>query len=286
MTDSQELYPNPSSQAVSSTGDAQEDTDFISAEAKASQQPPKRNYYVPPADDFIPIIKKAFAENNLTAVEGQYKKLAEYISWLLTINKGFNLTAICDPIEAVYKHLCDSAKVVRHIKVSSNLIDVGSGAGLPALPIAILRPDVTVTALDSTAKKTRFIIETAVRLGLKNVRVLTGRAEDFGRDAEFRGAFDIVTARAVARLNILSEICMPFIKKGGYFLALKSRLTPEEVPEAHRAVTALGGKVEEIDMFSLIGIEDAERSVVRIRKTASTPERYPRQYTVISKKPL
>ncbi len=266
-----------------------EEIDFITADqviGNADGRQIKRNYQVPSVEEFVPIIEKAFEENMLSATASQTELLARYIAWLLSVNRVFNLTAICDPVEAVYKHLCDSAKVVDHIKVGSNLIDVGSGAGLPAFPIAILRPDVTVTALDSTAKKTRFIFDTTTRLGLKNVRVLTGRAEELGRDERFRGYFDTVTARAVARLNVLAEICMPFIKKGGNFLALKSRLTPEEVPEAHRAVTALGGKVEEIDSFNLIGVSDAERSIVRIRKTASTPARYPRVYSVISSNPL
>ena len=247
---------------------------------------PNRNYTIPPITELTEMVSSAFAENGLKASDTQYGLLAKYLEYMLTVNKTLNLTAIREPSEAVYKHLCDSAMTVSHIPNGSNLIDVGSGAGLPAVPIAILRPDVSVTALDSTAKKINFIADTARILNLDNLNVKVGRAEELGHDLSYRGKFDVVTARAVARLNILAEICMPFLKKGGKFLSLKSRLTDEEITEAHRAITALGGKVESADRFTLRGIEDAERSVISILKTASTPERYPRVYTLISSKPL
>lgn len=235
-------------------------------------------------------LREGLAKNELTATDQQITLLHQYLTELLRVNTEMNLTAVREPRDAIVKHIVDSAKVTPYIPANATLLDVGSGAGLPAFPIAILRPDVTVTTLDSTRKKSDFIAQTAEKLNLPNLTARYGRAETLGHDEALRGRFSTVTARAVARLNLLCELCMPFLKKGdGTFLAMKSRLTEEETQEARRAITALGGKLDSVKYFTLTPLnadEPLDRSVVIIRKTASTPARYPRPYAQMVKAPL
>jgi len=162
----------------------------------------------------------------------------------------------------------------------------GCGGGFPTLPIAITRRDISVTALDSTAKKLAFVEQAADALGLANVNILPRRAEDAAAD-DCREMFDVVTARAVARLNVLSELCLPFLKVGGYFIAMKAALADEELDEASRAITTLGGKLVRVDSPELVfSGERMSRSNIIVQKKSHTPQIYPRNYSQITKKPL
>ena len=206
---------------------------------------------------------------------------------MLEVNKSLNLTAIKDEDGVILKHLVDSSACVPYIPTGATICDVGCGGGFPTLVIGVLRGDVSILGVDSVTKKVNYVSSTATLLGLNNVSVSNARAEEMGQDKDQRETFDVVTARAVGRLNLICELCLPLVKVGGCFLAMKSLSTKEELDEAERAIALLGGKVEEIKEYSLSnGQEAIERTIVVIRKIKNTPLQYPRNNSQIAKKPL
>ena len=206
-------------------------------------------------------------------------------SHMLEKNKVLNLTAIRDEEGVILKHFVDSVAVLPFINGTS-LADIGCGGGFPSLPIAILRPDISVLSVDSVSKKVAYVEDTAKYLSLSNVKTSSCRAEDLGK-SELREAFDTVTARAVGRLNLLCELCIPLTRVGGVFLAMKSQTTKEELDEAKSAISLLGGEVEKIVSYTITnGSEEFSRTIVVIRKIKKTPDKYPRNNSQISKKPL
>ncbi len=231
-------------------------------------------------------IKTALKENGVIVNNPQAKLLSDYLTELLETNKTTNLTAIKDPDEAIIKHIADCAVCINDIPKGADLLDIGSGAGLPAFPFAILRPDISVTALDSTGKKIEFIRSTAEKLGIKNLKTVSARAETLANNRSYRQRYTVVSARAVARLNVLSELCLPFLKVGGVFLSMKSRLADEELSEALSGIGTLGGKPREVKKFTLVGGEGDERCLIIIDKRRDTPPQFPRAYARISSKPL
>ena len=232
-------------------------------------------------------IKAVLEKNGVNVNRPQSQLLSEYLNELLTVNQVTNLTAIKDPDEAIVKHIADCAICVSHIPQGADLLDVGSGAGLPAFPFAILRPDISVTALDSTGKKADFINSTAQKLGLKNLKAVCQRAEVLANNKSYRERYTVVSARAVARLNQLSELCLPFVKVGGIFISMKSRLADEELSEALSGIGTLGGKPRgETKLTLLGGEEELERCLIVIDKRSHTPPQFPRAYARILSKPL
>lgn len=231
-------------------------------------------------------IKTALKDNGVSVNNPQAKLLSDYLTELLETNKTTNLTAIKDPDEAIIKHIADCAVCINDIPQGADLLDVGSGAGLPAFPFAILRPDISVTALDSTGKKIEFIKSTAEKLGISNLKTISARAEVLANNRSYRQRYTVVSARAVARLNVLSELCLPFLKVGGVFLSMKSRLADEELSEALSGIGTLGGKPREVKKFTLVGGENEERCLIIIDKRRDTPPQFPRAYARISSKPL
>ena len=231
-------------------------------------------------------IKAALKDNGVSVNNPQAKLLSDYLTELLETNKTTNLTAIKDLDEAIVKHIADCAVCINDIPQGADLLDVGSGAGLPAFPFAILRPDISVTALDSTGKKIEFIKRTAEKLGIKNLKTVSARAETLANNRSYRQRYTVVSARAVARLNVLSELCLPFLKVGGVFLSMKSRLADEELHEALSGIGTLGGKPREVKKFTLVGGEGDERCLIIIDKRRDTPPQFPRAYARISSKPL
>lgn len=232
-------------------------------------------------------IKTALEANGVTVNTPQARLLSAYLEELLTVNKTTNLTAIREPEEAIVKHLADCAVCIDAIPPHATLLDVGSGAGLPAFPFAILRPDITVTALDSTGKKVAFITSTANKLGLDNLKALHCRAEELAHNRSYRERYTVVSARAVARMNLLAELCLPFVKVGGIFLAMKSRMAEEELIEALGGIGTLGGKPRESKEIALVGGDsDAARTLIVIDKIRRTPPTFPRAYARMSAKPL
>ena len=216
----------------------------------------------------------------------KFFSLTEY---MLAQNAVMNLTAITEPSEVILKHYADSLKVSEYIEGGKTVIDVGCGAGFPSLPLAIARADVNVTAIDSTDKRIVYVRECAKKLGLSNLTAVTARAEDAAA-GEMRGKYDYATARAVARLNILAEYCIPLLKVGGVFLPMKAKSGAEEMIEAKNAFATLHAKVLFSKEFFLADTknegEPQTRLIAGIEKCAPTEKIYPRNNAQIKKKPL
>ena len=221
------------------------------------------------------------------ATEELAEKFFALTERMLEVNEHMNLTAIREVPDIIAKHYADSLMAAKYLPQGARVIDIGCGAGFPSLPLAIARPDVIVAALDSTAKRVNYISETAKLLGLDNILTVTARAEEMAKNASHRERYDVATARAVARLNVLCELCLGYVKVGGCFISMKAELG-SELDEAHRAISAMGGKLEAADTISLMlpdGV-NASRTIVTIRKKSSTPPNYPRNNSQITKKPL
>lgn len=215
------------------------------------------------------------------------EKFENLTARMLEVNAKMNLTAITDEDGIILKHYTDSLMAAEYIPAGATMIDVGCGAGFPSLPLAIARPDIKITALDSTAKRINYIYETAEILELSNISAITSRAEEAAAKSEYREHFDIACARAVAKLSPLCELCLPFVKVGGLFAAMKGH-SDEETAQASSAIKKLGGKLDSHDNYS-ISIPNGEpnpRSIVTIKKYSPTPENYPRNWAQILKKPL
>lgn len=225
------------------------------------------------------------AERDIILSLRQLEQFAAYESLLLSWNKRINLTAITEHNEVLVKHFLDSLllSLAYPFHEGDSLLDVGTGAGFPAIPLKILYPWLQVTLLDSQKKRLTFLRVVSESLGQDNC-CLHGRAEDLGGDNKYRERFSCVTARAVAGLPVLSEYCLPFVRVGGSFLAMKGPGAKKEVEEAECAVSVLGGKVVEVREFSLPG--GNRRSVIRINKISQTPPKYPRNPSKIAKCPL
>lgn len=212
-----------------------------------------------------------------------------YYKNLIKWNEVMNLTTITDEGDVYSKHFLDSLSIVGFVPPGSfedlSVIDIGTGAGFPGLPVAIAFPKAKVTLVDSLQKRVNFLDETVKLLGLKNVRVVHARAEDFARIEAEREKYDIVVSRAVAKLNILAEYCIPFVKKGGYFIAYKAERLKEEMEEGRKAVKILGGRIDQIISFNLPGT-DYGRTLVQVTKEKHTSGKYPRKAGTPSKEPL
>lgn len=215
------------------------------------------------------------------------KKFTVLTRILLEANEKMDLTAVTDPEQILVRHYVDCAFPASLFPAEARVADIGAGAGFPTLPLAILRPDLTLVAVDSTEKRMRYVEQAARELGLR-VETVTGRAEELGKDPIFREQFDAVTARAVARLNLLSELCLPFCRVGGNFIALKGVSGEEELREAAPGIALLGGRVADTVCFTLPELSDGaeKRVAVRVEKISPTPEKYPRRFARIKSDPL
>ena len=206
---------------------------------------------------------------------------------ILEVNKVHNLTAIRDVPGVITKHFADSLTVAPYIMENANIIDVGTGGGFPTLPLALARPDLRITAIDSTAKKIAHVQNTALLFGFDGVTAIACRAEELAQ-TKARESFDVATARAVSELRILCEITLPFVKVGGKLLAMKGASGDKELADAKNAIAKLGGRFEQIHKFMLKDADgkEEERCIIEISKIAPTPNNFPRQYAQILKKPL
>lgn len=219
--------------------------------------------------------------------EVQREQFDRYYELLVEWNKVMNLTGITDYDEVNLKHFVDSLTIVRvkNMKNVENVIDIGTGAGFPGIPLKIVYPEMKIVLLDSLNKRIKFLNTVIEELGLKNIETLHGRAEDYAKKSEYREKFDLCVSRAVANLSTLSEYCIPFVKVGGEFISYKSGTSDEEISEAQGAVNILGGKIEKTEKFKLPGT-DMGRALVMIKKEKHTPGRYPRKAGVPGKEPL
>lgn len=213
--------------------------------------------------------------------ESRAETLERFAALLLKKNEVMNLTAITEPEAVAQLHLLDSAALTRFVDLSGKtVVDVGTGAGFPGMPLRILKDDFDLTLLDSLGKRVTWLEATLRDMGVP-AQCVCSRAEDYA--AKAREQYDIATSRAVARLNILAELCLPFVKPGGYFLAMKAAAAAEELEEAKRGIARLGGRVEKTETYDIDG---APRCVIVIRKKHPTPPAYPRRYAKIKQSPL
>lgn len=231
--------------------------------------------------------KKELAQVGIDVSDLQLSQFSKYFELLVEWNQKMNLTAITEKEEVYLKHFYDSVMVLWKwpIEEGVSLVDVGAGAGFPSIPIKILRPDLQVTIVDSLNKRVSFLKCLVEALELDRVTCIHGRAEDIGQNVLYRGQFDIATARAVAPLNVLAEYCLPLVKKGGYFLALKAAKSDMEIEDAQHAFKVLGAKLigNKIDFLP---VEKSERTFIKIQKTLDTPKQYPRKAGKPAKDPI
>lgn len=231
--------------------------------------------------------RKQLLAEDIALTDQQMAQFDTYFHLLVEWNEKMNLTAITEEKEVYLKHFYDSLLV--GLKMALNpqaaICDVGSGAGFPSIPLKILYPELSVTIVDSLKKRITFLQELTDQLGLTNVHLYHDRAEAFGQNPAFREQFDYVTARAVARLNVLVELCLPLVKKDGYFLALKAAKSDEELQEAKPAIAQLGGKFIEEKTMAL-PLSGDERHLLVIQKKKVTPKKYPRKPGLPNKQPI
>ena len=226
-------------------------------------------------------LEKIIKNSKITPNIEMINNFNQFFQLLIEGNKVCNLTAITEEDEVIEKHFFDSIYPNFAFKENAKVIDIGAGAGFPSMPLKIVRPDLNFTLLDSLNKRINFLNGVINELNLKNIRTIHGRAEDFARKAEFREQFDIATARAVANLKVLAEYCLPFVKVGGLFIALKSSSCENEIAEAKEMIKILGGRIKEVVDYK---INDNERKLVIIEKVVETPAKYPRNPNQIKKK--
>ncbi len=220
--------------------------------------------------------------------EERTSMLVEYMDMILEKNQYINLTAVRDRDEALQKHIADSLSCdfMEEYEAAENVIDIGTGAGFPGVPLAIVSPDKKFTLVDSLNKRLRIIDELTGELGIKNVTTVHGRAEDVGKSKEHREQYDICVSRAVASLDVLCEWCLPLVKKGGYFVAYKGENVSRETEDAANAIKLLGGKIAEIRKVQTEEESISGHVLVMIKKVKNTPSKYPRQAGQARKNPL
>lgn len=236
-------------------------------------------------EDKFRMIEDSFRKLDMCLTDKQVEQFLLYYELLVKKNKVMNLTAITEFPDVVCKHFLDSGMICKVMELDGKLIDVGTGAGFPGIPLKILYPDLQVVLLDSLNKRVKFLDDVIRELGLQGIEAVHGRAEDLGKRKDYREQFDVCVSRAVAHLSSLAEYCIPFVKVGGCFVAYKSGKVEEELETADRAVCVLGGELEQkVDV--VIPGTDIFRSVLRIRKVKETPGRYPRKAGVPGKEPI
>lgn len=231
--------------------------------------------------------KKGLERLGISLKLEQMEQFYQYYEILIEKNKVMNLTAITEYEEVIQKHFLDSLSLVlwKGFSRKGRMIDIGSGAGFPGIPLKIAFPDLEIVLLDSLCKRVNFLNEVIEKFGLQKITAVHGRAEDFARETAYRETFDLCVSRAVAHLSTLSEYCIPFVAVGGHFVAYKAGGVQEEIKQAEQAIQLLSGMVEEKVFFSLPGTE-MERVLVAIRKEKKGSEKYPRRAGIAEREPL
>lgn len=233
------------------------------------------------------ILESKLQELNITLDENQSEQFHIFYNLLTEWNKVMNLTGITEYEEVVEKHFLDSLAIVKAVDLQKvqNIIDIGTGAGFPGIPLKIAYPQLDVTLLDSLNKRVRFLDTVIENTDLKGIKAMHGRAEDYAKQTEYRENYDLCVSRAVANLATLSEYCIPYIRTGGIFIPYKSEDVENEVEHSKKAISLLGGNIKDIVKFQLPGT-DIGRSFIIIEKTKITPKKYPRKAGLPTKEPL
>lgn len=232
------------------------------------------------------LLQNYIKDYKITLTENQYEQFQKYFELLAEWNEKMNLTAITDESGVALKHFADSLSLLNFVDIpqNSSLADVGTGAGFPGVVLKIARPDIKLTLIDSLNKRLVFLGEVCTQLGIE-AELIHSRAEDGARDEKLRESFDFAVSRAVARMNVLSEYCLPYVKVGGAFCAMKGAQANEEFKESLNAINTLGGKLENKYFFELPE-NGGERAIAVVRKVRNTPQKYPRQSGKIKAKAL
>lgn len=238
-------------------------------------------------DKNVDNLKNKLNQLSIEYSESQIEKLLKYYEMLIEKNKVMNLTAITEFDEVVEKHFIDSLSIVKVIDMEKvhSIIDIGTGAGFPGIPVKIMFPHIKVTLVDSLNKRVNFLNEVIENLELSDIEAYHGRAEDYGRDKKFREKYDVCVSRAVANLASLSEYCMPFVKPDGYFISYKAGDCEKEIDNSKNAIKILSGKIEKVEKFSLPDSE-ISRSFIKIKKIKNLSNKYPRKSGIPSRNPL
>ena len=236
-------------------------------------------------DVFFNKLVKECASLNVCISEGQAKSFFKYMNLLIEWNEKMNLTTIVEPDDIIIKHFIDSLTISKFIDRGAKVADIGTGAGFPGLPISLVHEDCEFSLVDSLNKRIVFLQEVINNIGIKNVSTIHSRAEDFGKDKNFRESYDIVVSRAVASLNVLVEYMLPVLKMGGFCICMKAFNIDEEVKNAKKACELLGGSIDFIDEVTLPNTDIIRKNIV-VRKIKDTPNRFPRKAGIPSKEPL
>ena len=236
-------------------------------------------------EEFSEKIKEYMNKINIEISDKQIEKFFDYMNLLLEWNEKINLTAITEPEDIILKHFVDCATILKYIKDEDKIIDIGTGAGFPGIPLKILNEKLDITLMDSLNKRINFLNEIINKLNLKNNVAINARAKELARNKGYREKFDIATSRAVANLSTLSEYMLPFVKKNGMVISMKGSNIEEEVKNAKKAIKILGGEIEKIDNFNLANTNNI-RNIITIKKVVKTPKEFPRKAGKPSKEPI
>ena len=236
-------------------------------------------------DEFFYKLQNQAQKIDINLTNKQLNEFYTYMNLLIEWNKNINLTAITEPEEIIKKHFIDSLTISKNIQKDSSIIDVGTGAGFPGIPLKIVREDINVVLLDALNKRLNFLNEVIKENKLENIETVHFRAEEIGKNKKYREKYDIATSRAVAQLNILAEYLLPLVKIGGKCICMKGSNVEEELKNSKKAITLLGGEIEKIEEF-ILPDSDIKRNVIIIKKVNSTPAKYPRKPGTHAKEPI
>lgn len=234
-------------------------------------------------NEFEELFNSYLKENVLE--KDQIEQFYNYMNLLLEWNEKINLTAITEPKEVIIKHFVDSLTISKYISKGATLVDMGTGAGFPGIPLKIYRKDIKITLVDSLNKRIKFLDEVIEKLNLKEIETIHARAEEFGRNLKYREKFDIATSRAVANLATLSEYLIPIVKVNGNCICMKGPDIEEELENGKKAIKILGGKISKVDKFELPNT-DIRRTILIVDKVEKTPSKYPRKPGIPAKEPI
>jgi len=236
-------------------------------------------------EEFSNKMRESFEKVGIVLNENQINQYYKYMDLLIEWNKKINLTTIIEPNDIILKHFVDSVTILKYIKDNESVVDVGTGAGFPGIPIKIANSTLDITLLDSLNKRINFLNEVIQKNELEKIQTIHSRVEDFGNNKKYREKFDVATSRAVANLSILAEYMLPLVKVGGRCICMKGNEIEEELENSKNAIKLLGGKIIKVEQFKLID-SDIARNIIIIEKVKETPNRYPRKAGMPTKQPL